>query len=427
MKKHVILTTAFLLISTFLYAELTKAQLWAISLTGILTEARGGYRNSLNDMAMNEIGRNSVLTTLSRDWGITAREELLETLDSLENGGHPDAFREIRGIVYEVLKAGNNQAAVQAVINSHQWDQTKWNRFRYVFNNWDKFEHCTLWGWNLARSISLCRWAYNAGFMTEAEAWKRIFHTAEILQTLFNSWEELGWDYYMGRLFWAASFGEEERYLRETEPIYNRLLNGYWSLLDWDIDLEAQEEDVPIISRDFLPPLDNDGTVQYLTNDRRRYYVGRQPTESNLLPSNPDPNVYELRVKKISGSNNMGYGMIFCADNSISDGGGYYRLYMVINGRFFVDKRTSSGNETLLSWRNAPHFQTGYGVYNTLRVEREDIEDGAVFWIFINGNLADAFIDPNPYNGRRFAPFVYVDSLQSELFPHVPVDVRFIY
>jgi hypothetical protein len=427
MKKHVILAAAFLLVNAFLYAELTRAQLWAISLTGILTEARGGYRNSLNDMAMTESGRNSALTTLRSSWGITTREELLETLDDLERGGHPDSFKEIKGIVYEVLKAGNNASAVQAIINSYQWDQVKWNRFRYVFQNWDKFERCTLWGWNLARSISLCRWGYNVGFMTESEAWKRIFHTAEILQQLFSSWEELGWDYFMGRLFWAASSGEEERYLRETEPIYNRLMNGYWGRLDWNVDLDAEEENVPLIPRSFSPPDDNDGTLRYLTNDSAIYGLTSRRDIANPN-SNTYPNVYEMRVKKISGYDNSGFGMMFCFNNSDSSNIRYYGFFINVLGRFSVSKRTDNGwAPQPVSWRDSPYLNTGFGVYNTLRVERTDNFNGATFRVFINGNLAATFHDDDPINGSRFGPLASVAAMEWEQFPHIPVDIRYEY
>ena len=424
MKKPIALAICLFLCNTFLYAELTKAQLWAISLPGILTEARGGYRNSLNDMAMNESGRSSVLTTLRRDWGITTREELLDMLDSLENGGHAASFKEIQWIINETARAGNNEQARRTVLESYDWaDNVKWNRFRYVFNNWDRYQHRTIKAWDLGRSVSLCRWGYNVGFITEAEAWKRIFHIASLVQPLYSSWEEYGYDYFMGRLFWASSSGEEESYLQRTEPIYRRLLNSYWSWLDWDVDLEAEEEDAIIYSRRFLPPADNDGTVQFLSNDSamyNRYYWQTSP--------NYNPNIYEIRAKKISGNDDYGYGMVFCFDDSESSSASFYRFFITVNGRFTVAKRI--GNDwaaTPVSWRSSSFLETGFGVYNTLSVERTNYENGATFRIYINGNLAATFNDDNPLNGNKFGPAVSVNIMEREQFPHIPVDVRFEY
>jgi hypothetical protein len=427
MKKYVLAAAGFLFCGAFLYAELTKAQLWAISLPGILTEARTGYRNSLNDMAMNESGRNSVLTTMRRDWDITTREELFETLDSLENGGHPAALKEIKEIINLVIRFGNTETALRAILDSVQWDRVKWNRFRYVYNNWDKFWDITLKGWDLGRSVALCRWGYNAGFMTEDEAWQRIFHIARMAQQNFSSWEEYGYDYFMGRLFWASSYGEEEKYLLETEPIYNKLLNSYWGWLDWDVDLDAGEKSVPIISRRFLPPDDNDGILQFLTNDPamyNRYYWHTVPNP-NL---NIDPVVYEIKVKKISGNDDYGYGMVFCADGFENSNPDFYRFFITVNGRFTVQKRVGNSFTTApVSWRNSPFLKTGFGVYNTLRVERSSYEKGATFRVFINGSPAVIFNDFTPLNGENFGPVVSLNIMEREQFPHIPADVRFDY
>jgi hypothetical protein len=86
MKKHKIFAIGFFLCGSFLYAELTKAQLWAISLPGILTEAREGYRNSLNDMAMDERGRIGVLAALHQSWDILSREQFRPCSFSRQDG-----------------------------------------------------------------------------------------------------------------------------------------------------------------------------------------------------------------------------------------------------------------------------------------------------------------------------------------------------
>jgi len=423
MKRTIVIAACLLLGNTFLYAELTKAQLWAISLPGILTEVREGYRNSLNDKAMNESGRNSVLGTLSRDWGITTREELFEMLDSLENGGHEASFMEIQEILYEIAKAGDYRKAMQVILYGYQWDQVKWNRFRYVFNNWEKYQNVTLKAWDLGRSVSLCRWGYNAGFLTEGEAWKRIFHIARIIQPLYSSWEEYGYDYFMGRLFWASGSGQEESYLARTEPIYGRLLNSYWGWLDWNTDLDADEDDVPIIERYFLPPVDNDGTAQYLTNNSAMY---NRYTWSAI--PNPNPNVYECKVKKISGNDDYGYGMVFCFDDSDSGNISYYRFFINVNGRFAIAKRTdNSWTNDPVRWTTSSFLNTGYGVYNTLRVEKTNNGNSATFRIFINDNLAASFNDNSPLNGNKIGPVVSVNIMEMEQFPHIPVDVRFEY
>ena len=422
--KRAIFVLFFLLVlNSFLFAELTRPQLWAISLSGILTENNNSFRNSLNTSSMDQSGRDTWFRVLDRDWGITSREGLLETIANLERGGHAASFSEIKDILFEIMFAPN-QEAIQEILNKVQWDETKYNRFRYVSANWSSYYSRTLKAWDLGRIISLLRWGYNVGFLQEKEAWDMISYYAELTQPMYNSWRDYGNDYLLGRLFWASGFGEEETYQRRTQPLFDRLMNTYWNWLEWDIDLN-NDEAAPVETIRFMPPLDNVGRIQYRTNDpdmHNRYTYNRMENPS------PDPNIYECSVNKISGSDNFGFGIMFCIDDS-GENLDFYRLFMTTNGRFVVAKRFANRWEAApLRWQNSPFINRGFNVYNNIRVERSDIDPGkASFRVFINGNLAGEFTDDNPINGRKIAPVVSVATREGEFFPNIPVDVRWDY
>ena len=425
MKKYLLFITFFLIFNSLLFAELTKAQAWAIALTGIMTEIHNTSHNSLNPTAMNQRWKNNWLTTLSRDWGITTREELLEMLDSMENDGHAASFLEIKDIIYEISGAGS-ESEVTAILKKYEWNQAKYNRFIYVINNWDKYYNLTLKAWDLGRNINLCRWGYTVGFITEDEAWEKIFHNAKLIQPLYNSWEEYGYDYFMGRVFWASGFGEEEEYFAVTEPVYNQLLKSYWGLLDWRVDLEQPKTVVQVNTIRFLKPDDNDGTLQYMTNDPATY---NKFYYNYSLNPNVNPNVYECSVKKISGNDDYGFGIVFCVDDTDKNNVSYYRFFITVRGMFTVAKRTGNtwADVTPVSWRYSSFIKTGYNIYNTLRVERTDHSNGATFRILINGNLAATFNDTTPINGGKAGPVVSINVMEEERFPSVPVDVRYSY
>jgi len=426
LKRSVIFVACLVLCNSILFAELTKPQLWAISLTGIMTEINNSNRNALYASTMDERGRNTWLTTLSRDWGIDTRAELLSTLDSLETGGHAASFREIQEIVRELLRAGDNSAAVSAVFNRYEWDVTKYNRFMFVAANWNEYQYLTIKAWDLGRSISLCRWGYNVGFITEDEAWARIFRIAKIIQPLYKSWAEYGYDYFMGRIFWASGFEEEVRYIEWTEPIYRRLMNGYWSWLDWNTDLDMKEVGVPRINNiRFSRPDDNDGTMRFSTIDPALYGKYTWQYTSN---TNANPNVYECRVKKISGDDASGFGMIFCVDDSNSSNVNFYWFLITVDGTFLIQKRAANTFTNMnAGLTNSSSIKTEYNAYNTLRIERTNNGTGAAFKAFINGDLVANFTDDNPVNGTRTGQIVEIGEMEMEQFPHVPVDVRFYY
>jgi hypothetical protein len=218
--------------------ELTKEQLWAIALTGIMTERNKSNYNTLNSSELNERNKNIWLETLRRDWGINNREELLQMLDKMENNGHAAALKNTQQIIAETMEE-NGSFYIIAIYNKYQLDSKQYNYLKFTVLNWNIFSNRSILAWDLGRNIALCRWGYDVGFLTEEEAWEKIMYYAKTIQPLYKSWEEYGYDYYMGRVFWASGFGEDMAYLLQTYQIYQKLIgeSGYWYNREWNIGL----------------------------------------------------------------------------------------------------------------------------------------------------------------------------------------------
>jgi hypothetical protein len=248
MKKLFLGSLFFLLFSFFadslMAADLTEKQLWAIALTGIMSEKNGSNLNTLNSSEMNTINKNIWLEILRRDWEINNRNELLKTLDEMENDGHASRLKLVKQIISEgiisVTKGEGENILVTTKNTTYKLSAIQYNRLRFTYSNWDKFKDRTILAWDLGRNIALCGWGYDVGFLTEEEALEKIMYYARLIQPLYNSWEEYGYDYYMGRVFWASGFGEATRYYIETKPIYEKLINknGLWYNRKWNIDLK---------------------------------------------------------------------------------------------------------------------------------------------------------------------------------------------
>jgi len=423
MKRYILLALGFLILVPFTFAELKKAQMWAISLTGILSEIHGSNRNSLNVTEMNEDGKKTYLETLRRDWSITTKEGLLETLKNLEAAGHTASLREIQKIRHEII-ATKNESDLKTIFEKYKWDTTTFNRYKYISTNWEKYNNRTIRAWDLGRGISLCRWGYTVGFLTEEEAWGKIFHLANIIQPLYKSWEDYGYDYFIGRLFWSSGFGEEETYLANTEPVYQKLLNSYWNWIEWDIDLNLPEtKEMPINIIRFLKPNDDDGILQFHTNDPAMY--DRWFWNYRVNP-NINQNIYEFSVKKKSGNNTSGFGILFCVDDSDTSNANYYRFLVTVDGRYTIQKRFNNIWATApLSWRDSSSLNKGYNVYNKLKIERIDEKNHTTFNVFINDNLISSYGDDKPINGNKIGLALSISVKEKEQFPHIPVDVRF--
>jgi hypothetical protein len=208
--------------------------------------------------------------------------------------------------------------------------------------------------------------------------------------------------------------------------VYRQLLNSYWSWIDWNIDLNKRETTLPVKTIRFMKPDDKDGTLQYMTNDPSTY---NKAYHNYSLNPNADPNVYECRVKKISGDDDYGFGILFCVDDTDKNNPSYYRLFITAKGMFTVAKRIGNTWATAapVSWRYSTFIETGFNAYNTIKVERIGNERNASFRIFINGSLAAVFNDDNPINGNKAGVVVSVNIMEKEQFPYIPVDVRFYF
>ena len=225
-------------ITSSLFAELSQSQKWAIALTGIMTEINHDSFNTLNSSDLNESNREKYKVMLSRDWGINTREELLSTIEKMENNGHAQELILCQKIIND-NENNKNDFSIYKMINTYNLTSKQYNYLKFTLLNWSIFQNKSILVWDLGRNIALCRWGYDSGFLTEQEAWDKIMYFAKIIQPMYKSWEDYGFDYYMGRVFWASGFGSDVDYLYSTDPIYRKLISdsGYWKNLEWNIDL----------------------------------------------------------------------------------------------------------------------------------------------------------------------------------------------
>ena len=425
MKKLLIVFVILFSNISLLFAELKKEQLWAISLAGIMTEMHKTNRNTLNADEINEGNIKKWLETMRRDWGINNREELLQTLETMENEGHASSLKYIKQIIAETINQDQSFSMFD-IYNKYQLSQRQYNYLKFTVINWNLFGNRTIMAWDLGRNISLCRWGYEVGFLKEEEAWEKIMHYAKKIQLFYNSWNEYGFDYYMGRVFWASGFGEDIDYVLQTDPLYKKLVGGYWNHIKWYTELNPSDViDTPVETIRYRKPADNDGVLQFQTNDSS-YYNKWVPNYFDNPGNNQ--NIIQCRVKKISGHEDYGFGILFCVDDSDINNRSLYRLFITVEGRFTVQKMTDDKWGTPpINWKDSEFLKKGYNVYNHLKVERIDDNGSTTFNIYFNDNLSATFVDKTPLNGVRVGLVTSINVLEKEMFPYIPADVRFDY
>ncbi|MDP8248671.1 MAG: DUF1266 domain-containing protein [Candidatus Tritonobacter lacicola] len=215
-------------------APLAREQAWALAASALLAERNderhdllGGRERIAKDMEMWRAG-------LVKGWNVGDHEDLLATLRLLEEEGDRKEFTELGAHVTSLSKRKYKKFLKKA-----RRDAELYNRIQLAKEHHDKLGEKSLAGWDYCRYISLCRWGYLAGYFTEEEAWARIIPAASKLQGRFDSWEDLGANYLIGREFWSHEDTVKNGLLYRAA--YRRLLDNPgspWNVYLWDMEME---------------------------------------------------------------------------------------------------------------------------------------------------------------------------------------------
>ena len=220
------------------YTVPTESQkLWALATCAVLTESNGRRHDMLGGRDRSPKAIKARQESLAKWWNTHNREELLGTLQWIEQGGHRQQFDEM---AHDLSAAPPDQLARirQQVANNPSVS----NKVEIVLKYKDQFGKKSITAWDYSRYISLCGWGYIAGYLTEDEAWERIMPAARLLQKTFASWEDMGTNHVVGREFWSVKQTLESG--TRTRQCFEKLKTDSmspWRRLDWSMNLAAPE------------------------------------------------------------------------------------------------------------------------------------------------------------------------------------------
>ena len=211
-------------------------QHWALAASAILATFN---HESLNTLAAD----GSVLgirRLLQDSWDISNRDDLLKTLDWIDEGGHRKLFSAIGA-----RSASLSTQELAAVVSRLSPEDA--NSVMIAHRYYEKYSVESIVAWDYARYINVCRWGVAAGYISEQEAWPRVMHAAQILQQTFTSWREFGENYLVGREFWSLRQTRIDG--SEMRSIYQGLVNSPsspWNRIPWNLPLQQSEAIRPI-------------------------------------------------------------------------------------------------------------------------------------------------------------------------------------
>ncbi|MFN7939470.1 MAG: DUF1266 domain-containing protein [Bryobacteraceae bacterium] len=177
---------------------------WALAMTAILAARWHGDWQTLGMIEDTPANRQLVRTVTARDWGIHSRPELDAMIADLLAHGHNSAFLRLAG-----CKECDEGADPQ--------------QLKIVRQYAPEFGKRGIAAWDLVRAAGLAQWGYRAGYYTESESWAQLLPIARRARSLFHSWEQLQWNYVVGRRFWSP-----------RDEINNRNMFYQYAALLWD-------------------------------------------------------------------------------------------------------------------------------------------------------------------------------------------------
>ncbi|MFQ6862316.1 MAG: DUF1266 domain-containing protein [Beduini sp.] len=59
--------------------------------------------------------------------------------------------------------------------------------------------------WDIGRMVNVARYSYDAGYITENEAWEYLFFASKTCQLNYSDWAEFGKSYIVGRALWVGN------------------------------------------------------------------------------------------------------------------------------------------------------------------------------------------------------------------------------
>ncbi|CAN5153763.1 hypothetical protein BH11CYA1_BH11CYA1_16980 [soil metagenome] len=207
---------------------------WALACSALMFTNHGDGNNSLLGKAPSKDSIDRKRESLSSQWGINSREDLLRVLNDLAtDSGHNSSWQEYM----KYQKTGVNP--LQMLDFSRDIAHgVFYSRLAVVSEYGTKFGDRGILAWDLCRYVCLVRWGLRLGYITEKEAIEMLMPAARRLQKTYGSWKQMGEEYLVGRRFW------DEQHWKKDDADYTRIYkllltekNSPWVKIPWNLDL----------------------------------------------------------------------------------------------------------------------------------------------------------------------------------------------
>ncbi|MEM7660030.1 MAG: DUF1266 domain-containing protein [Bacteroidota bacterium] len=221
-------------------------QEWALATVAMLSKVDGRAYFLLGGESPGDRAGKSARKRLNRKWDIREESQFGEEVEWLFEEGHRQEFQEMIRRVGQFQEAELTQylseiEAGKYGLNTESAKTDERHRVEMARQNQNGIRYVSFMAWDYLRCIQLIREGFLAGYIEEEEAWNRIFSAAQVLQSRYDSWEEMSRSFLMAREFWSKT--EMDR----DGNVYRRALaqllddeKSPWQQIPWELALSGR-------------------------------------------------------------------------------------------------------------------------------------------------------------------------------------------
>ncbi len=196
--------------------ELTDTVRWFNTSYALLTEMNKWDYNLFGGAENTEENQKQAQKMLDRYWGVTDRESADQTLDWVLKEGQRGNFVNImQTLEQDGVGALDPEERPDFLTEQYNMDEKSSQLYAQWYGMYEEYGEGAIDGWDSCRAMSLPGYYYLAGYYTKEEALDKSLEIAAMVQSEYDSWDELMDSYLRGYEFWAEESSDKRREVYE--------------------------------------------------------------------------------------------------------------------------------------------------------------------------------------------------------------------
>ncbi|MCI8993572.1 MAG: DUF1266 domain-containing protein [Eubacterium sp.] len=219
-------------------ATLSDTLRWFNATYALITSLNGGDLNLVAGYEPGEMMESMIQEMLERDWEVTDRASLEESITWLLTEGHN---KDALDYITEVGADGMSAEELASAMEESGFTEEQKTILQSAIDAKAAYGDKAIAGWDLSRAMSLIGWGYLANFYTYEEAMDKSLETAQTIQTTFGSWDDFINSYFYGYSYWSGENPEDtSSQAAERRQLYDKLKGEGIYDVDWNLQLTKE-------------------------------------------------------------------------------------------------------------------------------------------------------------------------------------------